>query len=165
MNKRKEINNANGNKRNQHCPRREFRVCLPKIILWLSPCEIVISTAFLNPAVNRVESQPLPPYTVPVLVLMSLAAASKVASFNILLFFFSVPMFVHECAMVTISVWGPHIRWLSAPTVPSQPGLPVTSSCWWHFSILPQGHLIYWALYDRARKAREEKAEIWKVGQ
>lgn len=37
-------------------------------------------------------------------------------------------------------------KYPSAPTVPFQPVLPVTSSCWWHFSALLQGHLIYWPM-------------------
>lgn len=44
-----------------------------------------------------------------------------------------------------ICIWPLGPAYFPSPTVPSQPGPPETSSCWWHFSTLPQDHQIYCA--------------------
>lgn len=55
----------------------------------------------------------------------------------------------------------------SDPTLPSQPGPPVTSGCWWHFSTLLQGHLIYWRSRERGETEEEKKtkAAVWNKEQ
>lgn len=53
---------------------------------------------------------------------------------------------------VDLSHW--KILWVLC--LPSQPVPPGTSNCWWHFSILPQGHQI---CYTTARDAGKERAK------